>query len=101
MSKNPVVNAFGASAYIILVVSVMNFITQTLGDKPDTFFGPAVFLSLLTLSAAVMAFIFFYHPVQLLIEGKKKEAMTLFIRTVLIFGLITIAGLTLLFLGVI
>ena len=28
MSKNPVVNALSASAYIILVVTVMTFVTQ-------------------------------------------------------------------------
>lgn len=101
MSKNPVVNAFGASAYIVLVVTVMNFLSGTLRDKPDTFFAPAVFLSLLTLSASVMAYLFFYQPVRLLVDGKKKEAVTLFVQTVGVFGAITLVGLVLLFSGVI
>lgn len=101
MSKNPLFNALGASAYIVLGVSVMTFVSQALRNKPDTFFAPVVFLSLLTLSVAVMAFLFFYQPVQFLIEGKKKEAVSFFVKTVGIFGAITVVALTLLFSGII
>ena len=101
MSKNPLINALGASSYILLVVTVMNFVSHTLRNKPDTFFAPVVLLSLATLSAAVMAYVFFYYPVQLLIEGKKKQAVSLFVQTVGIFGIITIVALILLFSGVI
>jgi hypothetical protein len=101
MSKNPFINALSASAYIILVVSVMTFVTQPLKDKPDTFFAPITILFVLTLSVAVMAFLFFYQPLQLFIEGKKKEAINLFIKTVGIFAVITIIVLSLLFFGLI
>lgn len=101
MIKNPFVNALSASAYIFLVVSVMTFVTQPLQDKPDTFFAPITVLLVLTLSSAVMAFLFFYQPLLLLIEGKKKEAVNFFIKTVGVFGAITVAVLTLLFFGVI
>lgn len=101
MTKNPVVNALGASAYIVLGVTVMSFVTQPLKNKPDTFFAPIVFLSLLTLSVAVMAFMFFYQPLQLLVEGKKKEAVTLLAKTIGIFGMITVIFLVLLFFGLI
>jgi len=101
MSKNPIINALSASAYIIVGVTVMTFVTQPLKNKPDTFFAPIVFLSLLTLSVAVMAFLFFYHPVQLLIEGKKKQAFNLFVQTIGIFGFITVVALILLFSGLI
>ena len=100
MSKNPLVNALSASVYIILIATVMRFLTR-LGNEPDTFFAPVVFLSLVTLSAAVMAYLFFYHPVQLLIEKKYKQAVTLFVHTVGIFGVFTVAALILLFAGVI
>jgi len=97
MSKNPLINALGASAYIILGVTIMNFVTQPLINKPDTFFAPVVFLSLLTLSVAVMAFLFFYQPLLLFIEGKKKEAVSLFVKTVGIFAIFTVIALGLLF----
>lgn len=101
MTKNPLINALCASTYIILGVTVMTFVTEPLKNKPDTFFAPVVFLSLLTLSVAVIAFLFFYQPLMLFIDGKKKEAVNLFVKTVGIFGAITALALVLLFSGVI
>ncbi|MDD2822560.1 MAG: hypothetical protein PHQ59_00600 [Candidatus Daviesbacteria bacterium] len=101
MTKNPIINALSASAYIILVVSVMTFITQPLRNKPDTFFAPITALFVLTLSVSVMAYLFFYQPLLLFIEGKKKEAVNLFIKTVGIFAVITAVILILLFSGLI
>lgn len=79
----------------------MTFITQPLKNKPDTFFAPIVVLSLLTLSVAVMAFLFFYQPLMLFIEGKKKEAVDLFAKTVGIFAALTIVFLILLSIGLV
>ena len=101
MTKNPLINALSASVYIVLVITVMTFATKPLQNKPDTFFTPIVFLSLLTLSVAVMAFLFFYQPVVLLIDGKKKEAINLFAKTIGVFAVITVVLLTLLFSGLI
>lgn len=99
MSKNPIINALSASAYIILGVTIMHFVTQPLRNKPDTFFAPITVLFVLTLSVAVMAYLFFYQPLLLFIEGKKKQAVNLFIQTVGIFAAITIIVLALLFSG--
>jgi len=101
MSKNPIINALGASGYIILIVSIINLLSLTQKDKPDTAFAPVVFLSLLTLSVTMMGYLFFYQPLQLFIEGKKKEALTLFIRTVGAFAVFTVVILILLFSGLI
>ena len=99
MSKKPIVNALGAVIYIVSIVSVMHLITTTLRDKPDTFFAPAVFLSLVTLSASVMAYLFFYQPIQLLIDGKRQQAVALFVQTIGVFGLMTVVALGMLFAG--
>ncbi len=99
MSKNPIINAISASGYIILVVTVMNFVSHTLRNKPDTAFAPIAFLSLLTLSVAVMAYLFFYQPLQLFIKGKKKEGINLFVQTVGVFAVFTAGALILLFSG--
>ncbi|HZZ98788.1 MAG TPA: hypothetical protein VFG51_02540 [Candidatus Saccharimonadia bacterium] len=100
MSKNPILYALGASAYITIVVSLMNYVTHTLGSKPDTFFAPVAFLSLLTLSVVVMAFLFFYQPVQLFLEGKKKAAVRFFAQTAGVFAAITVVVLALVFSGI-
>jgi hypothetical protein len=99
MSKNPIINALSASAYITLIVTIMNFLSQTQRNKPDTIIAPILFLSLLTLSVVVMAYLFFYQPLQLFIEGKKKQAVNLFIQTVGVFGVTTAIVLILLLSG--
>lgn len=101
MTKNPLLNALGASGYIILVVSIMTFVSKTMSNKPDTFFSPIVFISLLTLSVAMMGYIFFYQPLQLIVAGKKKEGLDLFVKTVGCFAGITLVFFGLLFAGVI
>lgn len=90
MSKNPIINAFSALAYILIIASVLNLVSRTQGSKPDTFFAPIAFLSLFTLSVAIMAYLFFYQPLQLFIDGKKKEAVNLFLKTIGVFGGITL-----------
>lgn len=99
MTKNPFINAFSALAYIIGIVSVMNFVTQSVRNKPDTFFAPVTVLAVLTLSVTVMAFVFFYQPVLIFIEGKKKEAVNLFAKTVGVFAGLTAIVLILLSTG--
>ena len=101
MTKNPLINALSASVYIILVITVMTFATKPLQNKPDTFFTPVVFLSLLTLSVAVMAYLFFYQPLMLFIEGKKKESVKLLTQTIGFFAIFTGVALVLLSFGII
>lgn len=100
MTKNPLINALSAAGYIFSVVTIMNFVTQPLRDKPDTFFAPIMVLFMLTLSVAVMAFLFFYQPLLLFIEGKKKQAANLFVKTVGIFAIFTIIVLLMLSAGI-
>lgn len=79
----------------------MTFVSQTQRHKPDTFLAPVIILSMLTLSVAVMAYVFFYQPLQLFIAGKKKEGVDLFAKTVGIFAGITVLAFILLFSGII
>lgn len=90
MTKNPVLNALGASAYIVFIVEVMSLVTRTI-PKPanDTILAPIAILSIFTLSAATMGYIFCYTPGRLYFEGHKKEAVQLFLKTVGSFAVIT------------
>ena len=99
MSKNPLINALAASAYIVLIALVMNWGTK-LAAHPDTFIAPIAVISLFTLSAAIMGYLFCYQPAQLYFDGKKKAAVSLFLQTVAVFGAITALVLALLFSGV-
>lgn len=101
MTKNPFMNALGASGYIVLVVTVMSYVSQTQRHKPDTFMAPLLVLFMLTLSVAVMAYMFFYQPIMLYVDGKKKYALQLFLQTTGVFAGITTLIVVLLFSGII
>jgi hypothetical protein len=100
MSKNPVINALTASVYIVLIAFVMNWGTKMV-RHPNTFLAPIAVISLFTLSAAVMGYLFCYQPAQLYFDNKKKHAVTLFLQTVGVFGTITALILFLFFFGII
>lgn len=87
--KNPVINALAAATYIGLVVALLNFVSQTKSNTPDTAFAPVAFLSLLTLSASVMAYLFFYQPLILILDGKKKQAVQHITHMIAVFAAFT------------
>lgn len=100
MTKNPFINALVASLYIFLIVAIMTFGTSQLINKSDTFLAPIAMVSLFTLSAAVMGYLFLYQPIQLYFNNKKNAAVKLFLQTVGVFGLITMLVLMLLFFNI-
>lgn len=67
-------------------------------QKNDTLIVPIAVISLFTLSAAVMSYLFLYQPIQLYLNGNKNDAINLFLRTVAIFAGITAVILLALFL---
>lgn len=99
MTKNPLVNAVSAFAYIIIVVLIMQFGTKNLPNNDNGLIAPIAVISLFTLSAAVMGYIFGYYPLLLFFDNKTKEAIDLFLKTTLIFGAITGGVLIILFSG--
>lgn len=98
MTKNPVINALAAALYISVVSSIMYF-GQPLVDPADNVLMPITMLSLLSLSAAVMAYTFFYQPVLLYLEGHKTPAVRLGLQTIGAFAVITAIFLATLFLS--
>ena len=100
MTKNPFINAASATLYIIIIALVMYFGTKNVPQNASII-GPIAALSLFTLSAAVMGYIFCFQPVQLYLDGKKKEAINIFLQTVGIFAVITAVILLLFFSGII
>ena len=90
--KNPYLNSVYAEAYIAIVASVIHFIGEP--NTPDTFFDPIAALSLLTLSAAVMGYLFVGVPIQLYLDGEKKRSAVFFMRTVLGFASLTAVAFT-------
>ncbi len=73
MVKKPIVYAFLAWLYIVMVVLLIQYGLSSTG-QPDNATAPVAMLSLLVLSVATMAYIFFSQPVYLYLEGDKKHA---------------------------
>lgn len=92
-------NALLATAYISGVAMLM-FFGQKHIPGPDTFLMPVAMLSLLTLSAAVMGYLFVYQPATLFLANKKAEGVKLFFQTVGIFAGITTIVFVAVFLGI-
>ncbi len=99
MTKNPFLNALVAAAYIALIALLITFGERFFGPVNQVV-GPIAFISLFTLSAAVMGYFFLYQPFVLYFEGKKKQAVNLFLQTVAVFGAITLLIFVLLFLKI-
>lgn len=99
MTKNPFINAFFATLYITLVAVFMYYGSQLFPQK-DTVLAPIAMISLFTLSAAIMAYVFLYQPLMLFLGGHQKTAVKLFLQTIAAFAGITCLVFVLLFLGV-
>ena len=96
MSKNPFLNALAATGYISIVASLM-FYAPKFEDEIVGVLMPIAAISLFTLSAAVMGYIFLAVPAELFLANKKKEAVNLFLSTVGIFAIFTIIAFVLIF----
>lgn len=96
MTKKSFANAFLAELYIVVIVLVIHY-AQASVEPVETILIPISMLSLFVLSAAVMGYLFLSQPAQLYLDGEKKQAVNLFLSTVAIFAVITIAVLFTLF----
>ena len=94
MTKNQILNGLAATAYIFLITSILFLGNQPI-ERKHPFLALILFIFVFTLSAAVMGHIFGYTPFQLYFDGKKKEAVKLFMQTTMVFGIIAglLAGL--------
>ena len=90
MTHNPIKNAVLAAAYIVMLVLVV-FNAQNLVGSVPMILAPMAMLSLFVISAAVMGYLFVFPAATLYLDGKKKEAVALFLKTVGVFALIVFA----------
>lgn len=91
--KKPFLHALSAGAYIVLIVNIIGFFGRS-NMPEDTILAPIAMLSLLVLSVAFMAFIFFYEPVRMFGAGDTKGALDFFGKTLACFaGIVLLFGL--------
>lgn len=95
--KKPFLHALSASAYIfVLILGIGRF--ENVSPDQSKFLAPIAMLSLLVFSVAFMAFVFFYEPLQLYMNGQKSEALSFFGKTLASFAVLTLVVIVLLFL---
>jgi len=99
MTRNPLLNAVAATLYIVAIASLLYYAPRYAGTQ-FTILIPVAVISLFTLSAAIMGFIFLSQPLQLYLDGEKKQAVSLFLQTVAIFAGITTLIFVLVFSGI-
>lgn len=102
MVKNPYLSALLASLYIVLLVSSVYVTSKYESEVRFEIVLPMIVLSILVMSVATMAYLFFFRPLVLLLENKVKESARHFLITLLSFAGITVSlGLIFLLLQVI
>lgn len=89
MTKNPLINALTATLYIAIITVLINYGPRAI-EKTDSPLVPVAMISLFTLSAAIMGYLFLYQPLGLFLAGDKKTALNLFLKTVGVFAVVTI-----------
>lgn len=82
MTTNPFYNALFALAYIVGLVSIMFLGSSLMGGDEASILYPMSALAVLVLSVALMAYLFFYQPITMLLDGKRDQAVAFFLRTV-------------------
>ena len=82
MKANPYYNALLALVYIVGVVSLLFLAPKAIGGDQTSILFPMGVLALLVLSVCLMAFLFFYEPITLLLDGHREKAVSFFLRTV-------------------
>ena len=90
MTKNPILNALAAAAYIGGLVGLMSLFVDSKVEETVPLLIPMLLISIFTLSAAVMGSIFFYQPFRMYFDGKKEEAVKLVAHTIATFAVLVV-----------
>ncbi|MCL5438656.1 MAG: hypothetical protein M1268_01560 [Patescibacteria group bacterium] len=79
MTKNPFINAAVALLYITVIASVMFFGTKNTGPV-NSVIVPIAVVSLFTLSAAVMGYLFSINHSSFILKAKRKLPSIFFLK---------------------
>jgi len=91
---NPYKNAVYAVLYIVFIACTINTVSTYAKHGPSIMI-PIILLSLLVLSAATMATLFFFEPLSMLIKGDSRGALSFIGRmlgTFFVFVVISVAS---------
>lgn len=84
-------NALGTALYVVFVASFLSYTPVLFGSVPEkTVFIPIAMLLLLVFSASLTGLLVLGRPIMWYLDGKKKEAVTLFMATLGFLFLLTL-----------
>lgn len=84
-----ILHALSVGVYVTFIAVMMQNGEKIFG-KMDNFFGPLAFLLLFVLSAAITGSLVIGKPILMYLDNKKKEALSLFIYTIIYLFVLTI-----------
>jgi hypothetical protein len=92
--KNPIVkyafvDAILTALYIVLIALFLAFMPKNLLEEGPKLFAPILMLSLLVFSASITGSLVLGRPILWYLDGKKKEAVQLFVYTLACFFFMT------------
>lgn len=93
IQKEALKNSLLTALYVVAVGTFMYLGGEAKIGRSNSFFIPIAFLLLLVTSASITGYLIFGKPVQLYIDGKKKEALSLLKNTLIYFAGITIIAI--------
>ena|SRR3989344_6044072 len=89
-------NAVLTTLYIAAVGCFMYYGASIKIGRSNTILVPITLLMLFVMSASITGYLIFGKPVQVYLDGKKKEAMSLLMQTLVFFSIITFSAIILL-----
>lgn len=96
IKKTAILNALLTAAYVIGVAIFMYWGGTMKIGRSNSFLIPISFLMLFVFSASLTGYLIFGKPVQMYIDGRKKEAVSVLLNTLLVLAGITFVALVLL-----
>lgn len=88
--KYALANALLTALYVTIIGMFFRFAPVIFGDSEPNAFIPILMLLLFVFSAALCGGLFLGRPLLWYLDGKKKEAITLFIHTLWIFFVVIV-----------
>lgn len=84
-------HALGTALYVVLVALFLNGLSIIFRGKPDNeILAPIAMLLLFVLSASITGSLVLGRPILWYLDGKKKDAITLFVATIGFLFLLTV-----------
>ena len=84
------INALGVAVYVTALAWFMTSLEKWFESDPRTWLAPAFFLILFIISASITGSLVLLKPILLYVEGEKKNALYLFLYTLLFLAVLAL-----------